>query len=90
MEKIQGWEQEHPLQMKKRGNVMLPQDIIEGINHVFDEGIIVTDVGQHQMFAAQYAEITPKKRLLMSGGLARWDMDSREESEQRSAIRINR
>ena len=28
MEKIQGWEQEHPLQMKKRGNVMLPQHAI--------------------------------------------------------------
>ena len=36
---------------------------------MFDEAIIVTDVGQHQMFTAQFAEITQKKRLLMSGGL---------------------
>lgn len=48
---------------------MQPQDIIESINRCFDEAIIVTDVGQHQMFTAQYAEITEKKRLLMSGGL---------------------
>ena len=32
-------------------------------------GIIVTDVGQHQMFAAQYTEITEKKKIIMSGGL---------------------
>ena len=31
--------------------------------------ILVTDVGQHQMFTAQFAEITEKKQLLMSGGL---------------------
>ena len=48
---------------------MTPQDIIETINRMFDEAIIVTDVGQHQMFTAQFAEITQKKRLLMSGGL---------------------
>ena len=30
---------------------------------------MVTDVGQHQMFAAQYTEITAKKKLIMSGGL---------------------
>ena len=39
------------------------------INRMFDEAIIVTDVGQHQMFVSQFAEITEKKRLLMSGGL---------------------
>lgn len=69
MKQIEGWKREHPLQMKKKGNLMQPQDIIESINRCFDEAIIVTDVGQHQMFTAQYAEITEKKRLLMSGGL---------------------
>ena len=33
------------------------------------QAIIVTDVGQHQMFTAQFIEITHKKQLLMSGGL---------------------
>ena len=69
MQQIEGWKKEHPLQMKKKGGTMQPQDIIECINHCFDEAIIVTDVGQHQMFTAQYAQITEKKRLLMSGGL---------------------
>ena len=65
---IEGWKQEHPLVMKKKP-IMTPQDIIETINRLFDELILVTDVGQHQMFTAQFAQITYKKRLLMSGGL---------------------
>lgn len=68
LETIDAWKQEHPLKMKNRGS-MGPQDIIEEINRQFDEAIIVTDVGQHQMFTAQYAEITEKKKLIMSGGL---------------------
>ena len=46
-----------------------PTDIIEEINRQFEEAIVVTDVGQHQMFAAQYTEITAKKKMIMSGGL---------------------
>ena len=66
--KIEGWKKEHPLDMKKHG-AMGPKDIIDAINRQFEEGIIVTDVGQHQMFAAQYTEITEKKKIIMSGGL---------------------
>ncbi|MDU7709324.1 MAG: biosynthetic-type acetolactate synthase large subunit, partial [Clostridium sp.] len=62
------WKTNHPLDMKKHAE-MGPKDIIDEINRQFDEAIIVTDVGQHQMFAAQYAEITEKKRIIMSGGL---------------------
>jgi acetolactate synthase-1/2/3 large subunit len=68
MQEIEGWVQEHPLTMKKKP-IITPQDVIEAINRLFDEAIIVTDVGQHQMFTAQFAEITEKKKLLMSGGL---------------------
>lgn len=66
--KIAGWKVEHPLAMKEKP-MMTPQDVVETINRMFDEAIIVTDVGQHQMFTAQFAEITEKKRLIMSGGL---------------------
>lgn len=65
---IEDWKQEHPMKMKPRP-VMTPQDVLDVINRLFDEVILVTDVGQHQMFTAQFAEITEKKRLLMSGGL---------------------
>lgn len=68
LDEISVWKAEHPLAMKKHAE-MGPKDIIDEINRQFDEAIIVTDVGQHQMFAAQYTEITPKKKLIMSGGL---------------------
>ena len=64
---IKEWKEEHPLMMKKKP-IMTPQDVIETINRIFDEAIIVTHVGQHQMFTAQFIEITEKKKLLMSGG----------------------
>ena len=68
MTKIQGWKAEHPLKMKDKP-VLTPQKIIEGINENFEEAIVVTDVGQHQMFTTQYLELNEKKQLLTSGGL---------------------
>ena len=68
LDEVNEWKVEHPLVMKKKP-IMTPQDIIETINRMFEEAIIVTDVGQHQMFTAQFVEITEKKKLLMSGGL---------------------
>ncbi|MCI5650169.1 MAG: biosynthetic-type acetolactate synthase large subunit [Fusicatenibacter sp.] len=68
LHEIDTWKTEHPLTM--RPNAALgPLDILDEINRQFDEAIIVTDVGQHQMLVSQYAEITEKKQLVMSGGL---------------------
>lgn len=68
VEKVEGWKKEHPLVMKKKP-IMTPEDVIETINRLFDEAIVITDVGQHQMFTAQFIELNEKKRLYMSGGL---------------------
>ena len=68
MKQIEAWKEEHPLTMKNRAQ-MGPKDIIDEMNRQFDDAIIVADVGQHQMFVAQYAEITEKKQMIMSGGL---------------------
>ena len=65
---IRKWDEEHPLKIKSKPQ-MTPQDIIEEMNRQFDDAIIVSDVGQHQMFVSQYTEITDKKRMIMSGGL---------------------
>ena len=65
---IQSWKEEHPLNMKDR-KFMSPLDIISEINRQFEEAIIVTDVGQHQMLVTQYAELNNKKHLVTSGGL---------------------
>lgn len=68
LDEIQNWQGEHPLTMKNRP-LMSPLDIISEINQQFEECILVTDVGQHQMLVSQYADITEKKRQVMSGGL---------------------
>ena len=65
---IQSWKAEHPLTMKKR-QLMSPLDIINEINRQYDKAILVTDVSQHQMLVSQYAAITEKKKIIMSGGL---------------------
>ncbi len=65
---IDEWRKEHPLTMVDHGK-LTPQKIIQTINASFDKAIVVTDVGQHQMFTTQYLELTADKKLLTSGGL---------------------
>lgn len=68
LDEVGQWKTEHPMEMKKKP-IMTPQDILETMNRVFEKAIVVTDVGQHQMFVAQFMELDENKRLLMSGGL---------------------
>ena len=65
---IETWKKEYPLQMKNQ-KTLTPQKIIEAINETFEKAIVVTDVGQHQMFTTQYLELNEQKQLLTSGGL---------------------
>ena len=68
LEQIHSWEEENPLEMR-RDKGLSPQMIMEHINKNYPEGIYVTDVGQHQMWATQYLEMGPKNQLITSGGL---------------------
>lgn len=68
MKKISDWKAEHPLGMRKDKGIT-PEKIIRTINDLFEESIVVTDVGQHQMWTTQYIDLNEKKQLLTSGGL---------------------
>ncbi|MGN0399574.1 MAG: biosynthetic-type acetolactate synthase large subunit [Blautia sp.] len=68
LEQIRGWKKEHPLAMQSDKGIT-PEKIIKCINQQFEEAIVVTDVGQHQMWVTQYLEMDEKKKLLTSGGL---------------------
>lgn len=47
-----------------------PRDLFDVINEVKPEGtVIATDVGQHQMWAAQYVKFDTPRRFVSSGGL---------------------
>ena len=52
------------------------------------EALIVTEVGQHQMWAAQYYKYTKPRTLLTSGGLGTWDMVLERRLAQRQDVRI--
>ncbi|MEW5898668.1 MAG: biosynthetic-type acetolactate synthase large subunit [Bacillota bacterium] len=68
-EKIELWKKEYPLSYCT-GNGLKPQFIIEEIYRLTGgEAIIATDVGQHQMWAAQYYRFTRPRTFISSGGL---------------------
>ncbi len=49
---------------------LTPRDVLETVNERKPEGtVIVTDVGQHQMWTAQYAKFDRTRRFVSSGGL---------------------
>lgn len=68
LDEIKAWEEENPLEMR-RDKGLSPQMIMEHINKHYPEGIYVTDVGQHQMWATQYLELGENNQLITSGGL---------------------
>ena len=47
----------------------MPQYVIEQIYDLYSDAIVVGDVGQHQMWAAQYFKFTEPRQWLNSGGL---------------------
>lgn len=60
----------HPLTYKDSNEVIKPQWVIkESAKIVGDNAIISTDVGQHQMWVAQFYPFKEPRRLLTSGGL---------------------
>jgi len=64
------WRKEHPATVIEDGDGVLPQFVIRQIYEVTQgEAIIVTGVGQHQMWAAQHYRYNKPRRLISSGGL---------------------
>jgi acetolactate synthase-1/2/3 large subunit len=66
---IAQWKEEQPLHYTKNG-ALKPQYIMEVLSELTDgEAILSTDVGQHQMWAAQYYPFKRTRQWLTSGGL---------------------
>jgi len=64
------WKKEYPLTYRKDSEKILPQEVIAAINDIMDEDdIIVTDVGQHQMWSTHFVEYKKPRTFLSSGGL---------------------
>ena len=67
-EQLRVWKNNYPLKYDK--DRLTPQMVIEAVGELAgDETIVLTDVGQHQMWAAQYYPVMKARNFLTSGGL---------------------
>lgn len=70
LEEIEGWKKQHPMAYKNSKTIIKPQFVIEKIRELTrDDAIITTEVGQHQMWTAQFFDFTQPRTFLSSGGL---------------------
>lgn len=70
LQQIANWQEQYPFSYEKSTETLKPQAILEMINEKTpDDTIVVTDVGQHQMWSAQYFRFNQANRLVTSGGL---------------------
>lgn len=69
LEAVGEWKKSKPLCYQKNHNIK-PQEVIQTLYELSnDDAIIATEVGQHQMWVAQFYTFTRPRTLLTSGGL---------------------
>ncbi len=68
LERVNKWKKEFPLHYKKN-DMIKPQYVVESIYELYPDAIIVTEVGQNQMWAEQYFKYTKPRTFISSGGL---------------------
>ena len=68
LSKIELWKNKHPLFIPPSEGEIYPQEILIKVREYSPEAFITTDVGQHQMWAAQYLRNSPR-RWISSAGL---------------------
>jgi acetolactate synthase-1/2/3 large subunit len=69
-EKIKGWRKQCPLTYPKDQKYLRPQPVLERLSEITGgKAVVTTDVGQNQMWAAQYFKFTQPRTHITSGGL---------------------
>ena len=67
--RVETWKRDHPPNYKQEGEAIKPQYVVEKIYEITQgEAIISTEVGQNQMWTAQYYRFDHPRTLLSSGG----------------------
>lgn len=70
LQRIKIWRSEHPLTYDKYANNVKPQFVIETLSqYASEDAIAAVDVGQHQMWGAQFWKFTRPRAWLSSSGL---------------------
>jgi len=69
-EEVAGWKQAQPLTYQDSDSEIKPQFVIEQLRELApDDAIVTTEVGQHQMWTAQFFRFVQPRTFLSSGGL---------------------
>ena len=70
-QRLHQWQDQHPLKFEpSTSGEIMPQQLIKTICKITDgDAILCSDVGQHQMWAAQYYDFPLPRRWINSGGL---------------------
>src|ERR687898_813925 len=71
-ERIDRWRAQHPLRYDDSSDTEIkPQYLVQALYEATDQGncILATDIGQHQMWAAQYFHFAKPRHWIQSGGL---------------------
>ena len=69
-DQLRNWQREQPLQFTGARDQIKPQHVIRELHRLTKgEAIVVTDVGQHQMWAAQFYPFKRERQWITSGGL---------------------
>jgi len=69
-DRIRSWQRSQPLRFSGSQNQIKPQTVIRELHRLTNgEAIIATDVGQHQMWVAQFYPFAKARQLITSGGL---------------------
>jgi acetolactate synthase-1/2/3 large subunit len=67
---INDWKRKHPLGYVEEGDIIKPQFVVQKLHELTKgEAIISTEVGQNQMWAAQFYHFNNPRHFLTSGGL---------------------
>jgi acetolactate synthase-1/2/3 large subunit len=71
LDQIQKWKETYPLAYEQKDDVIKPQYVVEMLYKLCKDKnpVITTEVGQNQMWAAQYYHFSKPRTLLTSGGL---------------------
>ncbi|MCM3002691.1 acetolactate synthase large subunit [Priestia koreensis] len=68
--RLNEWKAEYPLWYERSDDLLKPQHVIKMIHERTNgEAIVATDVGQHQMWVAQFYQFNEPNRWVTSGGL---------------------
>ncbi len=70
LERIREWREEYPIRVRPHeGTSLLPQKVIQEIDNIVKgNAIVVTDVGQHQMWTSQFITFSKPNTIITSGG----------------------